>query len=311
MHEARARVTAVENRRRVALVTAREAQALDEDLPPLADALHHAGLEVAVVPWDSAHDWSQFDMLLLRSTWDYMSRPAQFLSWAEAASRQSRLVNPLPTVRWNIDKHYLGTLAAAGVPIVPTCFLEPGVDVAVELARFEGVHACAEFVIKPAVGAGSRDAQRHRRGSRQAIEHATRLLHAHRSVLLQPYLERVDAEGEAALVFFGGEFSHSIRKGPLLQPGAAATGELFAAESIGARAALADELAIARLALAAIPFAAPLYARVDLLRDGSGAPRVLELELIEPSLFFAHAPGSAARFAACVRRFLCGSAVSL
>jgi glutathione synthase/RimK-type ligase-like ATP-grasp enzyme len=298
------------NRHRVALVTAREAQSLDEDLPPLTDALHHAGVDVEVVPWDAARDWSQFDMLLLRSTWDYMSRLEQFLAWAERASRATRLVNSLATLRWNIDKHYLGTLAGAGVPVVPTTFVDPGADVAAALERFLADDPCADFVIKPAIGAGSRDAQRHARHARAAaVAHAQRLLSAGRSILVQPYLARVDKEGEAALILFGGEFSHSIRKGALLRPGAGATSELFAPESISARAALADELELAHRTLAAVPTGAPLYARVDLIRDDAGAPLLLELELIEPSLFFGHAPGAAARFAERISRFVSASTV--
>jgi glutathione synthase/RimK-type ligase-like ATP-grasp enzyme len=304
MHEPLPRVSRVTDMRRIALVTARQAQALDEDLSPLADALHHAGVEAHIVPWDAAQDWSQFDMLLLRSTWDYTSRLPEFLSWAERASRAAPLVNNLATVRWNIDKHYLGALAAAGVAVVPTTFLEPGADVQAALARFLVQDPCAELVIKPAIGAGSRDAQRHERNARAAAAaHAARLLTAGHSVLLQPYLPRVDQEGEAALIFFAGEFSHSIRKGALLRAGAGATTELFAAETITARVATADELALAQRALAAVPFGLPLYARVDLIRDESGRPRLLELELIEPSLFFAHAPQAAARFADRIRLF--------
>src|ERR1700761_5945333 len=103
MHESATRAQPVAVQRRIALVTALEAQALDEDLAPLADALHHAGVEAQVVPWDAPGDWSQFDMLLLRSTWNYMSRLAQFLSWAERVSQVAPLVNDLATVRWNID----------------------------------------------------------------------------------------------------------------------------------------------------------------------------------------------------------------
>lgn len=302
MHERAARAKRVAKQRRIALVTAREAQALDEDLPPLADALHHAGVGVQIVPWDAARDWSQFDMLLLRSTWDYMSRLAEFLSWAEAASRVTTLVNSLGIVRWNIDKHYLGALVAAGVPVVPTAFVEPGAEATAALEQFLTADSCGEFVIKPAIGAGSRDAQRHSRHAlAPAVAHAERLLSQERSILVQPYLARVDLEGEAALIFFGGEFSHSIRKGALLRPGAGATTGLFAAESITARSALADELAVAHRALAAVPSGVPPYARVDLIRDGAGAPRLLELELIEPSLFFQYAPGAAARFAAIIR----------
>src|ERR1700733_14188322 len=304
MHEQFRRVSHVTQLRRIALVTARRARALDEDLSPLADALHHAGVEAHIVAWDSAQDWAQFDMLLLRSTWDYSARLVEFLNWAERAARLAPLVNNLATIRWNIDKRYFGALAAAGVPVVPTTFLDPDTDAAAAIERFLVQDQCAELVIKPAVGAGAREAQRHSRGARAAATgHAQRLLAAGHSVLLQPYLPRVDQEGEAALIFFAGEFSHSIRKGPLLQPDAGATTELFAAETISARQAAADELAIARQALTAVPFGLPFYARVDLIRDGQGQPRLLELELIEPSLFFAHAPQAAARFAECIRRF--------
>jgi hypothetical protein len=304
MQEQLLRVSDVAKLRRIALVTAQEARALDADLLPLANALHHAGVEAHIVSWDAAVDWAQFDMLLLRSTWDYISRLGEFLSWAERVSRVAPLVNTLATIRWNIDKHYLGALAAAGVAVVSTTFLEPGADVSGALQRFLACDDCAEFVIKPAIGSGSRDAQRHRREARAAAEsQATRLLAAGRSLLLQPYQSRVDDEGEAALIFFGGQFSHSIRKAALLRPGAAAITGLFAAENISARAATADELTLARHALAAVPFAAPLYARVDLIRGPAGQAQLLELELIEPSLFFAQAPQAAARFAACICRY--------
>ena len=125
-----------------------------------------------------------------------------------------------------------------------------------------------------------------------------RLLDAGRSVLLQPYLERVDAYGETALIHFDGVFSHAIRKGPLLRRGDGPTEALFAAEDITPRVASEAERALAQHAVAAIPFVTPLpYARVDLIHDADGTPRLLELELAEPSLFFAHGEGSALRFA--------------
>jgi glutathione synthase/RimK-type ligase-like ATP-grasp enzyme len=289
---------------RIALVTAAAARDLDEDLPPLTAALDgHA--DIRVVNWDDAAiDWSQFDIALLRSTWDYSMRLTEFLAWAERASRATQLCNALDIVRWNTDKHYLAQLAAAGVPIVPSVFLEPGDDALQALARFLDTHAAAEFVVKPAVGAGSRDAQRHHRDEHgAALEHAQRLLREQRSVLLQPYLERVDEHGETALIYFAGEFSHAIRKGPLLRRGEGATRALFAAEHITPRTPSTAELDVATSTLAAMPFARPLlYARVDLIHDADGAPRVLELELTEPSLFFAHAQGSAQRFAAAILR---------
>jgi len=310
----------------IALVTAAAARDLDEDLPPLIAALRaHADVRCSIVDWDGpAIDWSAFDVAVLRSTWDYSLRLGEFLDWATRIAAQTRLLNPLAVVRWNTDKHYLHELAAAGVRTVPSAFVEPDADAAGELGAFLDRHAAAEFVVKPAIGAGSRDAQRYGREQRaDALAHVRRLQAARRSVLLQPYLASVDAAGETALVFFGGRFSHAIRKGPLLRRGEGPTRALFATEHIMARAADPAERALAEATLAAIPVGTPaaegetvhaadggatearlrarfaplLYARVDLIPDDEGNPVVLEVELTEPSLFFAHAEGSAQRFA--------------
>ena len=295
------------NSARIALVTAAAARDLDDDLPPLREALMARRHAFDVLDWDDAAvDWSRYAVAVLRSTWDYSQRLPEFLAWAERTAQRTRLVNPLDVVRWNTDKHYLAELERAGVPIVPSAFLEPGSDGAAGVAAFLGAHADAEFVVKPAVGAGSRDAQRYGREERAAAAaHAQRLLDARRSVLLQPYLAHVDEHGETALIHFSGTFSHAIRKGPLLRRGEGPTRALFAAEHITPREPSAAERTLAARTLAAMPFPAPLlYARVDLIHDANGAPRVLELELTEPSLFFAQSPGAAARFAAALERVL-------
>lgn len=281
----------------IALVTAAAARALDEDLPPLEAALRAHGARVSVVDWDDPSvPWGSFAVALLRSTWDYSLRLPQFLDWAEQVSRDTLLLNPLEVVRWNTDKHYLAELDRAGVPTIPSHFIEPATDAA-QVVRLLDAADSRELVVKPAIGSGSRDAQRHARSARESIiAHIKRLTDAGRSALLQPYLERVDDQGETALMFFRGRFSHAVRKGPLLRAGADPTDQLFAAEEITPRTPDADELRVGELALAAIPYRDLLYARVDLVRDSYGAPRVLELELTEPSLFFAHAPESAPRF---------------
>jgi O-ureido-D-serine cyclo-ligase len=268
-------------------------------------ALQKAGCSVQSVEWDDARvDWSSFDLALLRSAWDYAERITEFLAWVQRASSLTHMLNPLAVVRWNTDKHYLAELAAAGVVTVPSTFIEPGDDAAHVVQRVLRAHPNPELVVKPAIGAGSRDTQRHRRAEQAAaVAHAQRLLDAHRSVLLQPYLSRVDQDGETALMFFEGKFSHAIRKGPLLPPGGAATTGLFAAETITPRVPGSDELRLAEQVVAAIPLGLPLYARVDLIRDDAGAPRLLELELTEPSLFFAQAAGSAERFTAAALRW--------
>lgn len=290
---------------KIALITAIPALLLDEDLPPLEAALRKAGAETQILAWDDPTvSWARFDALLLRSPWDYVDRLPEFLAWCERVSAQTQLLNPLVVVRANTDKHYLADLEQAGVAVVPSRFIEPGEDANGKLDDFLAEFpAAAEFVVKPAVGAGSRDAQRY--GCEQhdaASAHAQRLLDAGRSVLLQPYLPSVDQAGETALIHFNGVFSHAIRKGPLLQRDAGPTEKLFAPEAITARAPGADERSVAATALAALPALFKLdqplaYARVDLIRDADGAPRLLELELTEPSLFFAHAEGSAERFA--------------
>jgi glutathione synthase/RimK-type ligase-like ATP-grasp enzyme len=283
-------------------VTARVARGLDDDLEPLAAALREAGADVSIPDWDdSGVDWSAFDRIVLRSPWDYTTRLPEFLAWAARAAKGAALINPLSVIRWNTDKHYLADLAGAGVPPVPSAFIEVGGAAAGGVDAFLAMHATPELVVKPSVGAGSRDAQRYGREDRAAaIAHVERLLAERRSVLLQPYLDRVDEAGETALLFFGGTFSHAVRKGPLLRRGEAPTRALFAPEHITPRVPDAGERRVAEQAVAAVPFGVPAYARVDLIRDADGNPCVLELELTEPSVFFKHGPGSAARFASVI-----------
>jgi hypothetical protein len=301
---------------RLALVTAIAAAGLDDDLSPLLDACTRAGIDTQVRAWDDPSvAWRRFDAVLLRSTWDYTDRLPEFLDWCMLVSAQTRLLNPLAVVRWNTDKHYLADLVAHGVEVVATNFVEPDMDPLPSLQGFLAAHPeIPEFVVKPAVGAGSRDAQRYSRGQEfAAANHIARLLDADRSVMLQPYLASVDHDGETALMYFAGTFSHAIRKGPLLQRDESPTSHLFATEDIAPRSPGDDELALGGRVLAAamdsLQLRQPLpYARVDLIRDGDGSPRLLELELCEPSLFLVHAKGSADRLAALLADALAPSA---
>jgi glutathione synthase/RimK-type ligase-like ATP-grasp enzyme len=275
----------------VALATTAAARDLDEDYAPLAGAFQALGHSVAAPGWDDAGiAWQRFDVVLLRSTWNYTEDLPAFLGWASAVSAQTRLYNPVATLRWSTDKRYLLELERAGVPIVPSRFTAPGAPWAAP--------AAPEFVIKPSIGAGSRGARRFAASELEAARaHVARLHAAGYHALTQPYLHSVDDYGETALVLFDGELSHAFRKGPLLTRGAGDVQGLFARETIDPRLADASERDVATRAVAAIPGGAPLYARVDLIRDAAGTPCVLELELAEPSLYFNCAPGSAARFA--------------
>ena len=121
----------------IALVTAREALALDEDMPPLVSALRARGASVQTPFWDDPSvDWSHFDVAVLRSTWDYVDRIDEFLAWADRSRCATHLLNSPEVVRWNTDKHYLAHLECHGVPPVPTRFVEPGADVDAEFGAF-------------------------------------------------------------------------------------------------------------------------------------------------------------------------------
>lgn len=283
---------------KLALATAIASMGLDGDLEPLREACEAEGIATSVVAWDDPTvSWARFDAVLLRSPWDYMDRLPGFLAWCDRVDALSRLWNPPEVVRWNTDKHYLGDLAARGVPVIESHYLAPGDDPA-------GLPDLGEFVVKPCVGAGSRDAQRYTRDDREnAIAHARRLLDAGRHVLVQPYLHAVDTDGETALLFFEGQFSHAIRKAPLLRRGEGPTRALFKEEHIQPREPGAAERTVADKVLAALPFGTLAYARVDLLPSAEG-PKLLELEVTEPSVFLPYGEGAAARFAAVLRQRL-------
>lgn len=291
---------------KIALVTAIAAFSLDEDLAPLHAALVRAGAQPEILAWDDPSvSWARFDIALLRSPWDYTERLPEFLAWAARVSKLTRLLNPLHVIERNTDKHYLADLAKEKIATVPSVFVEPGAHAGKALEAFlKTFKDAAEFVAKPAVGAGSRDARRYARDqTASASAHIARLLDGQRSVLLQPYLASVDTAGETALLYFAGQFSHAIRKGPLLQRDEGPTEHLFAPEKITARDPGADERELADRIVAALPqlfdLDGPLaYARIDLIRDADGAPCLLELELTEPSLFFLYDDGAADRFVA-------------
>lgn len=286
---------------RIGIATAAEVPDLDDEGRLLQAALNERGADVEPAVWDTDVDWSAYDVVVVRSTWDYAERLPEFLAWADRADGATMLLNQAEVLRWNTDKRYLAELERAGVPIVPTQFLEPGAGPG---HGYEHV----EHVVKPVVSAGSRDTLR--LGDHELERsrgHVERLLAAGRPVMVQPYLHQVDEQGETALLYVDGEFSHAMRKGPLLTPGMDLVSGLFAQEEMSPRDPSPAERELADAVLAALPPHLPadlLYARVDLLPSDDG-PRLLELELTEPSLFLDHFPPAAKTLAdAVVRRVL-------
>ncbi|BCL12803.1 ATP-grasp domain-containing protein [Micromonospora sagamiensis] len=282
---------------RVALVTCTDLPDLEPDDRLLRAALAARGVHVDTVIWDAPDvDWAGYNLVVIRSTWDYAVRRDEFVAWAHTVPR---LANPADVVAWNTDKRYLDALWAAGVPTVPTTWVVPG-----EPGQLP---ERGEYVVKPAVSAGSLDSGRYDLGDPEhrqlAADHLTRLGTAGRVAMVQPYLHGVDTAGETALLFAGGPtgpvFSHAIRKGAMLAGPDLPSEELFRTERIDPRTATAEQLAVAERTLAAVPGGAErlLYARVDLIPGPDGTPVLVELELTEPSLFLGHAEGAADRFA--------------
>lgn len=260
-------------------------------------ALEARGWTVEMVPWRRPVDWDRFDLVVIRSTWDYQKDPELFLGTLRRidASR-ARLENPLPLVEWNLRKSYLQDLAAQGVPVAPTHWAT-GLDGATLEACFRRWRT-DELVLKPIVGANADDTFRLPRGQVQEFLPRLREVYRDRVVLVQPFLEAVVAEGEYSLFYFGGRLSHVILKTPkafdfrvqeehggLIQPVPRARVE----EAL---------LRQGERAMAALPWR-PLYARVDLVRHGESFV-VMEFELIEPALYFRMDPESPERFAAAV-----------
>jgi hypothetical protein len=281
----------------IALVTCTDIADLEEDDQLVIRPLAALGFRADAVAWDDpAVDWDRYRLAVLRSPWDYAPRRDEFVAWAASIPR---LANPASVVAWNTDKRYLAELAAAGVPVVPTVWVEPH-------DTWQPPHG-GHWVIKPSISAGSMDTGRYDLSVASDRDHATahveRLQAAGRTVMIQPYLSAVDTDGETALMFVGGRFSHAIRKGPMLDgpdlgPADRDAG-LYKPETISAREPTAAERRLADTALGALPVSPSslLYARVDVIPGPDAEPVLIELELTEPSLFLGFADGAAWRFA--------------
>jgi glutathione synthase/RimK-type ligase-like ATP-grasp enzyme len=262
---------------RVSLVTCARFPGLEDDDQPVIPALAARGIEAVPAIWnDPAVDWASFDLNVVRNPWDYTDHVDDFVAWAR---RTPRLANPGSVLAWNVDKHYLAEIAAAGVPTIPTTYVGPG-DPLPDLPA-------GEVVVKPTVSAGSRDTLRLDDGA-AIVAQIERIRATGRTAMVQPYLAAVDEVGETATIWFHGEHSHAARKAPLLPLGRSLVDGLYAPEVMAPRTATPAELEVGAAALAAVPgggAAGLLYARVDLIPDAAGTPTVLEIEITEPTLF--------------------------
>lgn len=275
----------------ITFVTYSELPELDCDDRLALDALARRRMRTQVAVWDNpAIDWENAGICVIRSTWDYHLRRQDFLEWANRVAKATVLINDVETVEWNSHKTYLRDLQRRGVPVVPTDWAKMGSHA--DLGAIMRENAWADVIIKPAVGLATFGVRRvgNTPGKiREGQAHLDILLRAN-DAMIQPYYSSVSSYGERSLIFLGGEYSHCVRK--------AAFQVLAEAGKAGEKPcrAYADEVETAAMVINALD-RPPLYARVDLVRDDIGVCKLLELELVEPSLFLAMHEPAAERFA--------------
>jgi glutathione synthase/RimK-type ligase-like ATP-grasp enzyme len=254
---------------RIALATCADFPDLFTDDEPLRAALLARGAVPVPAVWDDASvAWASFDLVVVRSTWDYVARRDAFVAWARSVPR---LANSARVVGWNTDKTYLRGLADAGVPVVPTAWVPSGTTLAGVLAE-RGWH---DVVVKPAISAGAANTLR---VDGDVAAGQALLDRIAGTAMVQPYLPAVEGYGERSLLFAEGTFTHAVRRNPALSLEGETRYDARLVEATDA------ELDLARRVLAEVgePL---LYARVDLIPDDDGVPMLMELEVTEPQLF--------------------------
>ena len=280
------------NERRCAFLTLEERGDFVIDDEVAIPALEAAGWRVDTVPWrQQTRPWSDYDVVVVRSTWDYWDDVAAFMQVLEQIDAETRLANPLALLRWNLSKTYLRDLEGRGVPIVPTLWRD-------RLRRQDLLEAAERFgtpdlVLKPQVGGNGQGVLRLPNAERSTGRIAAMDRYRGTPCMVQPFREAVLDEGEWSLFAFRGSFSHAIRKRP-------APGEFRSQEERGATIEAADPPGalhgVLDRALRALPSPA-LYARMDLIETPHRGAELVELELIEPSLYFRTDPRAPRRFA--------------
>jgi len=280
---------------RVALATCAALPHLDVEDAPLVPALRAAGIDGVPLTWnDPSVPWADYDLVVVRTTWDYPNKIDAFVAWIDRVAAVRTLWNPAPLIRWNTDKEYLRALAERGVPTVPTRWFRRGETA--DLARVLAEEGWDEAVLKPVVSAGAR---RTRLVRSDSLAEGARFLAeqlSQRAMMIQPYVTEVSSVGELSLLYFNGTFSHAVRKIP-------ASGDFRVQTEHGGRvlsvSPTAAELAAGQRVLDATG-SDTLYARIDLLPRADGQLQLLELEVTEPSMFLNWDPAAPARFASAI-----------
>ena len=277
-------------RRRCAFLTMEETQGWSIDADLAFEPLAALGWQCEWLPWRRRNvDWDSWDAVYVAATWDYPEDPTGFLAVLESIDRSAAtLVNPLPLIRWNIPKTYLQELATGGAAIVPSHWYERFADC--DLAADAQEFGIDRLVVKPVVSTNATDTYLL---SPPGPEDELAATFADRPFVVQPFIHEIRTDGEFSLFYIGGRFSHAIRKVP-------ESGDFRVQEEHGADIRPAEPppgMIAAADDIHRQLSPAPLYARCDFVRDGEGAFRVMELELIEPSLYLRMDENAPGRFA--------------
>lgn len=272
---------------RIAYVTYRGGLA-DTDMSVAMQALREARLDPQIVAWDDVADWADFDLVVVRSTWDYSGRRPEFLKWARAVEEITQLANPAACLVKNTDKTYLRDFSARSIPTIPTVWFEPGDDV-VQCAQTLTGTDWERFIVKPNIGDGV-FAARPIGSPQDAAARAAGYAGQGMLALIQPYLPVVERSAELSVVVIGGAISHAVARVATADGG-------WDVSPTPIPEGVADTV---RKVLAVAYEDDLLYARVDLI-PGPDGWLVMELEATEPRLYLDIVPGAPARFARAVR----------
>lgn len=295
---------------RVAFVTTADTAILhdDFDLPFQIAAFADAGIELVHIPWErSDARWEEFDLVVVRSPWNYVDRLEEFMQWLDARRGLPTMVNPAEVIAWNIDKRHLAELAGLGVSVVPTRYATSLDELQDALASVRS----PQVILKPTISAGSRLTGRFVEGSPGAVALGERILAAGHEVMVQPFAGSVEHVGEVGTVCFDGVISHSFCKGPLLGEEGELRGGEYREEISHAELDDATRELVLRTQDAVVGIARDrgwlgadeqlLYGRYDIVTLDDGSPALLEAEVFEPSLFLMVDEAAPARFVAAVR----------